>query len=315
MGDFLQTSLTKERRRIMSLKTCVKVVAPLLLVTLCTAAPYEASPSSTAAPPAPEKLVQTGKGVQCSVQYITIWDTEYEDKPFEECETVYKQLCEVESQRLCQETTKEECRVVKDKVCTQEYKKVCVDEYKTVLEPYTETECVTTYKEDCEYHWEIVGTEKVWAPIKDSCKKNPYDECHDVPQEKCHYLDRKECYQVPHQTCKSQPITKCQEVPKEICHLKHKRVPVRVSKTIPKEVCDTGYGDHSLVPEQEFLPVPAVPVLITTQPPLTDVINRNDQPSFAFSSGNSLDDNEPTVPEFDKLVFQDNSNSTINFEE
>ena len=67
----------------MSLKTCVKVVAQLLLVTLCTAAPYEASPSSTAAPPAPEKLVQTGKGVQCSVQYITIWDTEYEDKPFE----------------------------------------------------------------------------------------------------------------------------------------------------------------------------------------------------------------------------------------
>merc|ERR1711963_1255941 len=118
MGDFLQTSLTKERTRIMSLKTC-------------------------------EKLVQTGKGVQCSVQYITIWDTEYEDKPFE----------------------------------------------------------------DCEYHWEIVGTEKVWAPIKDSCKKNPYDECHgvqkthskqvaypvchDVPREKCHYLDRKECYQVP----------------------------------------------------------------------------------------------------------------------
>merc|ERR1711988_1943263 len=186
MGDFLQTSLTKERRRIMSLKTCVKVVAPLLLVTLCTAAPYEASPSSTAAPPAPEKLVETGKGVQCSVQYITIWGTEYEDKPFEECETVYEQLCEVESQRLCQETTKEECRVVKDKVCTQDSKQVA------------------------------------------------YPVCHDVPQEKCHYLDRKECYQVPHQTCRSQPITKCQEVPKEICHLKHKRVPVRVSKTIPK---------------------------------------------------------------------------------
>ena len=46
-----------------------------------------------------------------------------------------------------------------------------MDEYKTVLEPYTETECVTTYKEDCEYHWEIVGKEKVWAPIPGSCKK------------------------------------------------------------------------------------------------------------------------------------------------
>jgi len=313
----------------MSLKTCLRAVSPLLLATLSLAAPYEVSPT-TAVPPTPEKLVQSDKAVHCTVQYITIWDTEYEDRPFEECETVYEQLCQVESQRLCQETAKEECRVVKDKVCSQEYKKVCVDEYKTVLEPYTETECVTTYKEDCEYHWEIVGTEKVWAPIQGSCKKNPYDECHDVqkthskevsypvchdvPQEKCHYLDRKECYQVPHQTCKSQPITKCQEVPKEICHLKHKRVPVRVSKTVPKKVCDTGYGDLSPVPEQEFLPVP---VLTTTHTPttLTDVLNRNDQPTFAFSSGNSLDDNESNVKEFDKFVFQDKSNSTIKFEE
>merc|ERR1711910_133155 len=315
MGDLPSTSITTERASMMSLKACLTVVSPLLLVTLCLAAPYEVSPS-TATPPTPEKLVQSDPAVHCTVQYITIWDTGYE------------QLWQVESQRLCQETTKEECRGVKDKVCSQEYKKVCMDEYKTVLEPYTETECVTTYKEDCEYHWEIVGTEKVWAPIKGSSKKNPYDECHDVqkthskqvsypvchdvPQEKCHYLDRKECYQVPHQTCKSQPITKCQELPKEICHLKHKRVPIRVSKTIPKKVCDTGYGDLSPVPDQEFLPVP---VVTTTPTTLTDVLNRNDQPTFAFSSGNSLDNNESNVKEFDKCVFQDNSNSTINFED
>ena len=102
---------------------------------------------------------------------------------------------------------------------------VCVDEYKTVLEPYTETECVTTYREDCEYHWEIVGKEKVWAPIQGSCKTNPYDECKDVEKTHskqvaypvCHDVPEKKCHYVPDQVCKSEPITKCREVPQEIC--------------------------------------------------------------------------------------------------
>merc|ERR1712183_886767 len=141
------------------------LLTPLLLVALCSAAPYEVQ-SSTSAPAvgAPEKLVEAVRSVHCSVQYVTIWDTKYEEQPFEVCETVYQQLCEVKSQRLCQNTTREECFTT--------YKKVCVDEYKTVLEPYTETECVTTYKEDCEYHWEVVGKEKVWAPIPGSCTTN-----------------------------------------------------------------------------------------------------------------------------------------------
>merc|ERR1712038_45973 len=340
MGYLHWTSITTERPHIIMSLSLSGCLSPLLLVALCAAAPYDVSPSSTSAP-VPEKLVESSKSVHCTVQYVTIWDTKYEDQPFEECETVYEQLCQVESQRLCQETTREECRLVQDKVCKQEYKKVCVEEYKTVVEPYTETECVTSYKEDCEYHWEVVGKEKIWAPIPGSCKKNPYDECHDVekthskqvsypvchevPQEKCHYVDRQECYQVPHQTCKSEPITKCQELPKEICHLKHKRVPIRVSKTIPKKVCETGDVDH-VVPEHDFRPVPAVPVHVsavpvhvpaipvtTTQTPttLTDILNRNDEPTFAFAGGNSLDDNKSN--EFEKFVFQ--NNSTVNFEE
>merc|ERR1712066_592413 len=152
----------------------------------------------------------------------------------QEGNTHYEKECKLESQRLCQDTTRQECKTVQDQVCETRYQKVCVDEYKTVLEPYTETECVTLYKEDCEYHWEVVGTEKVWAVNPATCKQNPYDECHDVekthskqvsyqvcedvPAQKCHYVDRKECYLVPDQVCKSQPITKCSEVPKQICH-------------------------------------------------------------------------------------------------
>ena len=52
------------------------------------------------------------------------------------------------------------------------YNNVCVDQYKTEYDPYTETECTTDYKEDCEYHWEGLGNDKVWAVIPGTCKSN-----------------------------------------------------------------------------------------------------------------------------------------------
>jgi len=300
---------------------CLSLTPLLLLAALSSAAPYEVESSSPApASSAPEKLVEAARSVHCRVEYATIWDTKYEEQPFEVCETIYQQLCEVKSQRLCQNTTREECFTT--------YKKVCVDEYKTVLEPYTETECVTTYREDCEYHWEIVGKEKVWAPIQGSCKTNPYDECKDVEKTHskqvaypvCHDVPEKKCHYVPDQVCKSEPITKCREVPQEICRLQHKRVPVRISKSIPKKVCDT-VGSHH---HQDFFPVPAVPVqglvpaatlpVQTTLAPVPeDVINRNEEPTFAFANGNSVEGESSNVPEFDKFVFE--NTGTVNFEE
>merc|ERR1712119_130254 len=196
MGSYLlRTSITTETiTRRMGVTGIL--LTPLLLVALCSAAPYEVQ-SSTSAPAvgAPEKLVEAVRSVHCSVQYVTIWDTKYEEQPFEVCETVYQQLCEVKSQRLCQNTTREEC--------------------------------VTTYKEDCEFHWDVVGKEKVWAPIPGSCKTNPYDECHDVEKTHskqvaypvCHEVPEKKCHYVPEQVCKSEPFTKCREIPQEVCRL------------------------------------------------------------------------------------------------
>jgi len=208
-----------------------------------------------------------------------------------------------------------------------------------VVEPYTETECVTNYKDDCEYQWEIVGKEKVWAPIEGSCKRNPYDECYDVqkthskevphsvcqavPQQKCHHVDRKECHQVPHQACKNEPITKCQDLPKEICHLKHKRVPVRVSKSIPKKVCETvDHGDRDQL-QLDFQPVPAVPVLpplvpvlpdttIQTPTTLTEILTRSDDAISFGEAASPVAANKSN--EFEKLVLL-LKNSTINFKE
>ena len=89
--------------------TCGLLLTPLLLVALCAAAPYETQTATAAPAAAPEKLVEAVRSVHCTVEYVTIWDTKYEDQPVEVCETVYHQLCEVKSQRLCQNTTREEC--------------------------------------------------------------------------------------------------------------------------------------------------------------------------------------------------------------
>ena len=155
------------------------LVLPLLFC-LALGAPQYGAPQPTPAPVPAKIIEQPAPALVCSTHYTTIWDTEYKTDTVQECKTVYEKECRLESQRLCQDTTKEECQIVQDKVCKTVYQKVCVDEYNKVYEPYFETECVTLYKEDCEYQWEGQGSSKVWAPIAGTCKKNPYDECQEV---------------------------------------------------------------------------------------------------------------------------------------
>jgi len=152
---------------------------------------------------------------------------------------------------------------VYEKKCTTVYKNVCVDQYKTEYEPYTETECSTQYKEDCEYHWQGEGNNKVWVPIPGTCKSNPYDDCRDVtkqkarqvaypvcrdvPEQQCADVPRQACRQVPDQVCQNQALEQCSKRPVEQCHAVHKKSPVRVSKRIPKKVCDHGYAAQAPV--------------------------------------------------------------------
>merc|ERR1711936_423626 len=329
------------------------VLAPIvLLASAVSGAPYEV----TEVTPLPEKLVQGGhhhheKSVQCRTEYQVIWDTEYQEQAYQTCETVYEQKCEVRSERLCHNTTREECHLVQDQVCKTIYNKVCRDEYKTVLEPFTETECVTKYQDDCEFHWEVTPSgEKVWAVIPGSCKKNPVDECHDVqkthskqvahqvceqvPEKQCQYVNRQECYQVPDKVCKSEPITQCSEVPKQICKVHHKRVPVRVSKNVPKKVCHvpshavhtvpihtvhtipshTVHNVHEFVPVPAPAPAPVLPVLsVTTPSALDDILNRNEN-NIEFGGENTVDQvaqASDNVDELDRFVFEE-SESTNN---
>merc|ERR1712236_165754 len=178
-------------------------------------------------PSPPVKTAPLTGSVQCRTEYTTLWDTEYKETETEVCTTEYEKVCRTETQRLCQPTTRQEC--------------------------YTETECSTEYKEDCEYQWEGHGNDKVWAPIAGTCKSNPYETCSDVtkskavqvpypvcrdiPEQKCVDVPRQECVQVPDQVCTNQPLQKCQDVPRQACQQIHKKVPNRVSRKVPKKVC------------------------------------------------------------------------------
>merc|ERR1712186_124360 len=251
-----------------SSRAVTAALAPLLLC-LVAAAPYnEVQP-----PPA---RLNTGS-VQCRTEYTTVWDTQYQEKETQECVTNYEKVCHTVNERLCKPTTRQECQTIYEKSCSTVYKSVCVEQYKTEYEPYTETECTTDYKEDCEFQWEGHGNNKVWAKIPGTCKQNPYDKCqdvtktkekqvaypvcNDVPEHKCVDVPRQHCRQIPDQVCHNQPLQQCENVPRQQCTKKHKKVPVRISKNIPKKVCDTtgtGYGYSSNTPNTQQPTTPEV---------------------------------------------------------
>jgi len=289
------------------------LVLPLLACAVLGAPQYGVAVTEQ---PQPAKIIEAVPEVVCVTHYTTIWDTEYKVETVQECNTHYEKECKLESQRLCQDTTKQECKTVQDQVCETRYQKVCVDEYKTVYEPYTETECVTLYKEDCEYQWVVQGSTKVWAPIQATCKKNPYDECKDVektqeklvaypvckdvPEQKCDYVDREECYQVPDKVCKNQQLKKCVDVPREVCHVSHKKIPVRISKSVPKKVCNSNVAKELVGEAVAAVTVAAAPEAVTE--PTNTIITRRDDSSIEFGDEKEVEvQTEQNTKE--KLVF------------
>ena len=47
--------------------------------------------------------------------------------------------------------------------------------------------------------------------------------------------------------CTNQPLEQCEAVPRQHCEASHKKVPVRVSRRIPKKVCDTAGSKPEVV--------------------------------------------------------------------
>merc|ERR1711974_588680 len=212
------------------------MISLLVLVAAASSAPQYGPPPPTAAP---EKLIApVTPAVTCTVTYVTIWDTEYHDNEKEVCVTEYEKVCNTELQRLCQPTTRQEC--------------------------------TTDYEQHCQYEWQGEGNDKVWAAIDGTCQNVPYDECKDVektharqvayeacheePEESCVSVPKEVCISVADEVCQNEPLTKCEEVPRQACHKEHRRVPIRVSKAVPKKTC----GTNVLPPSPPAPQLPAV---------------------------------------------------------
>merc|ERR1712117_147012 len=234
-------------------KMILLVVSSLLLASMAFGAP--GANYGAAAHVSPAKQISS-PSIQCRTEYVTLWDTEHQEREEQVCETVYEKQCETRTQRLCQPTTRQECTTNYVQECSTIYKNVCVQKYRTEYEPYTESECTTEYKQDCQFEWRGHGNDKVWAPIEGTCQNVPYDECkevakthakqvayqecNDVPEQKCVSVPKQVCITVPDQVCTNEPLTECNDVPRQACHSEHKRFPIRVSRQEPKKVCDEG---------------------------------------------------------------------------
>jgi len=249
MGRLLQIFewVGREQQRLNS-KMRLSLVSSVLVASMVQAAPGASSYGG------PAKQIASPPSIQCRTEYVTLWDTEYQEREEQVCKTVYEKQCSTRTQRLCQPTTRQECTTEYANECSTIYKNVCVQKYRTEYEPYTESECTTEYKQDCQFEWRGYGNDKVWAPIEGTCQNVPYDECKevakthakqvayqeckDVPEQKCVSVPRQVCVTVPDQVCTSEPLTECQDVPRQQCHSEHKRFPIRVSRQEPKKVCD-----------------------------------------------------------------------------
>merc|ERR1712226_1599502 len=154
----------------------LSLVSSVLFASVALGAPG-ASNYGAAAVVGPAKQIASSPSIQCRTEYVTLWDTEYQEKEEQVCVTKYEKECTQRVQRLCQPTSRQECH--------------------------------TEYKQDCQFEWRGHGNDKVWAPIEGTCQNVPYDECKDV--QKTH------AKQVAYQECNDVPEQKCVTIPDEIC--------------------------------------------------------------------------------------------------
>merc|ERR1712227_1659 len=83
----------------------------------------------------------------------------------------------------------------------------------------------------------------------DNCERRwiskPRQQCSDVPRQECNNVPTTQCQQVQDQECTQVPRTVCDEAKNNVetkCELVHKKVPVRVSRKVPKTVCGNEGG-------------------------------------------------------------------------
>merc|ERR1711872_972368 len=224
----------------------------------------------------------TAPSVACQTEYVVLWSTKYEERE--------EQVCQTLVQNLCRQTTRQECHARQTEVCKEIKRNVCVQKFKTEYQPYTESECTTEYKQDCQYAWRGAGNDKVWSPIEGTCQNVPYDSCKEVAKtqarqvayQECHDVPERKCSLVPEQVCVNVPDEVCQQVPKQQCHSEHKKFPIRISRQESKKVCNVPGQPKTPSPLAPSIPVAVVPTF-TAPAPVPSSPAFNQQPTFEDS--------------------------------
>merc|ERR1712080_658089 len=82
----------------------LSLVSSVLFASVALGAPG-ASNYGAAAVVGPAKQIASTPSIQCRTEYVTLWDTEYQEKEEQVCVTKYEKECTQRVQRLCQPTT------------------------------------------------------------------------------------------------------------------------------------------------------------------------------------------------------------------
>merc|ERR1711953_49379 len=222
----------------------------------------------------------TAPSVTCRTEYGVLWSTKDEERE--------EQVCQTLVQNLCRPTSRQECHIKQTEVCKEIKRNVCVQKFKTEYQPYTESECRTEYKQDCQYAWKGTGNDKVWAPIEGTCQNVPYDSCKEVSRtqarqvayQECHDVPERKCSLVPEQVCVNVQDEVCRQVPKQQCHSEHKKFPIRISRQEAKKVCKV--PGQSKSPSSGLAPsIPSIPgAEVAPVPPFTAPAPVPSSPAF-----------------------------------
>jgi len=133
---------------------------------------------------------------------------------------------------------------------------VCTQQYRQESQPYTETECSSQQKTDCESRWEEDGYGgKKWVEVPSTCQQSTYDTCQDVQKQKLVQVPYTDCQNVPQQQCTKVPEQQCQQEPytasQQVCEDVHRKIPQRVSRTVPKKTCGGGGNSAPSLPSRQ----------------------------------------------------------------
>merc|ERR1712141_531353 len=144
----------REQQRLNS-KMRLSLVSSVLVASMVQAAPGASSYGG------PAKQIASPPSIQCRTEYVTLWDTEYQEREEQVCKTVYEKQCSTEYKQdcqfewrgygndkvwapiegTCQNVPYDECKDVPEQKCVSVPRQVCVTVPDQVCTSEPLTEC------------------------------------------------------------------------------------------------------------------------------------------------------------------------------